>query len=94
MDKQTRLSLFPEDVEKRQNPVCHFVTPLDGNMDTEVHRPTEVSLFGVSFDYTNHFFFFKSEGHFLGGVLGDSSNLGIDYLDYISWYLVFPLPRQ
>ncbi len=47
MDKQTRLSLFPEDVEKRQNPVCHFVTPLDGNMDTEVHRPTEVSLFGV-----------------------------------------------
>ncbi|KAK7165407.1 hypothetical protein R3I94_003692 [Phoxinus phoxinus] len=28
-------------VEKRQNPVCHFVTPLDGNMDSGVHRPTE-----------------------------------------------------
>ncbi|CAL8248565.1 unnamed protein product [Merluccius merluccius] len=28
-------------VEKRENPVCHFVTPLDGNMDSEVHRPAE-----------------------------------------------------
>ncbi|XP_028270088.1 MLX-interacting protein isoform X2 [Parambassis ranga] len=28
-------------VEKRQNPVCHFVTPLDGNMDLDVHRPAE-----------------------------------------------------
>ncbi|XP_062873752.1 MLX-interacting protein isoform X2 [Trichomycterus rosablanca] len=28
-------------VEKRENPVCHFVTPLDGNMDSGVHRPTE-----------------------------------------------------
>ncbi|XP_026111079.1 MLX-interacting protein-like isoform X1 [Carassius auratus] len=28
-------------VEKRQNPVCHFVTPLDGNMESGVHRPTE-----------------------------------------------------
>ncbi|XP_051546335.1 MLX-interacting protein-like [Myxocyprinus asiaticus] len=28
-------------VEKRQNPVCHFVTPLNGNMDSGVHRPTE-----------------------------------------------------
>ncbi|CAL8344530.1 unnamed protein product [Lota lota] len=27
-------------VEKRENPVCHFVTPLDGNMDSEVHRPS------------------------------------------------------
>ncbi|KAF3695755.1 MLX-interacting protein Transcriptional activator MondoA [Channa argus] len=29
-------------VEKRENPVCHFVTPLDGNMDLDVHRPAEV----------------------------------------------------
>uniref|UniRef100_A0A3Q2TY21 MLX interacting protein n=1 Tax=Fundulus heteroclitus TaxID=8078 RepID=A0A3Q2TY21_FUNHE len=28
-------------VEKRGNPVCHFVTPLDGNMDLDVHRPAE-----------------------------------------------------
>ncbi|KAM4616552.1 MLX-interacting protein [Polymixia lowei] len=28
-------------VEKRENPVCHFVTPLDGTMDSEVHRPAE-----------------------------------------------------
>uniref|UniRef100_A0A6Q2X268 MLX interacting protein n=1 Tax=Esox lucius TaxID=8010 RepID=A0A6Q2X268_ESOLU len=28
-------------VEKRENPVCHFVTPLDGTMDTEDHRPAE-----------------------------------------------------
>ncbi|XP_029295853.1 MLX-interacting protein isoform X2 [Cottoperca gobio] len=26
-------------VEKRDNPVCHFATPLDGNMDLDVHRP-------------------------------------------------------
>lgn len=39
--------LFSADVEKRQNPVCHFVTPLDGNMDSGVHRPTEVRLFAV-----------------------------------------------
>uniref|UniRef100_A0A1A8G6E7 MLX interacting protein n=1 Tax=Nothobranchius korthausae TaxID=1143690 RepID=A0A1A8G6E7_9TELE len=29
-------------VEKRENPVCHFVTPLDGNMDLDVNRPAEV----------------------------------------------------
>uniref|UniRef100_A0A1A8HW78 MLX interacting protein n=1 Tax=Nothobranchius kuhntae TaxID=321403 RepID=A0A1A8HW78_NOTKU len=29
-------------VEKRENPVCHFVTPLDGNMDSDVNRPAEV----------------------------------------------------
>ncbi|XP_041756980.1 MLX-interacting protein-like isoform X3 [Coregonus clupeaformis] len=28
-------------VEKRENPVCHFVTPLDGTMDMEDHRPAE-----------------------------------------------------
>lgn len=28
-------------VERRDNPVCHFVTPLDGNMDSGVHRPAE-----------------------------------------------------
>ncbi|KAG7223412.1 hypothetical protein INR49_015515 [Caranx melampygus] len=28
-------------VEKRENPVCHFVTPLDGSMDLDVHRPAE-----------------------------------------------------
>uniref|UniRef100_A0A7N6A0P7 BHLH domain-containing protein n=1 Tax=Anabas testudineus TaxID=64144 RepID=A0A7N6A0P7_ANATE len=30
-------------VEKRENPVCHFVTPLDGNMDMDVHRPAEAT---------------------------------------------------
>uniref|UniRef100_A0A1A7WZ79 MLX interacting protein n=1 Tax=Iconisemion striatum TaxID=60296 RepID=A0A1A7WZ79_9TELE len=29
-------------VEKRENPVCHFVTPLDGNIDSDVNRPAEV----------------------------------------------------
>ncbi|XP_046872729.1 MLX-interacting protein isoform X2 [Hypomesus transpacificus] len=28
-------------VEKRENPVCHFVTPLDGNIDMEDNRPAE-----------------------------------------------------
>lgn len=28
-------------VEKRQNPVCHFVTPLDGSIEFDVHRPAE-----------------------------------------------------
>ncbi|XP_056138517.1 MLX-interacting protein [Lampris incognitus] len=28
-------------VEKRENPVCHFVTPLDGTIDSEVHHPAE-----------------------------------------------------
>ncbi|KAM6954426.1 MLX-interacting protein [Aplochiton taeniatus] len=28
-------------VEKRENPVCHFVTPLDGTMGWEVNRPAE-----------------------------------------------------
>ncbi|KAL0979391.1 hypothetical protein UPYG_G00184470 [Umbra pygmaea] len=28
-------------VEKRENPVCHFVTPLDGTMDMESQRPAE-----------------------------------------------------
>lgn len=28
-------------VERRDNPVCHFVTPLDGNMDVDVHRSAE-----------------------------------------------------
>lgn len=29
-------------MEKRENPVCHFVTPLDGSIDLDVHRPAEV----------------------------------------------------
>ncbi|XP_019741030.1 MLX-interacting protein isoform X3 [Hippocampus comes] len=29
-------------VERRQNPVCHFVTPLDGNIDLEAHRSSEM----------------------------------------------------
>ncbi|XP_036453817.1 MLX-interacting protein isoform X5 [Colossoma macropomum] len=29
-------------VEKRENPVCHFVTPLDGTMDSGFHRPAEL----------------------------------------------------
>ncbi|CAK6966467.1 MLX-interacting protein isoform X2 [Scomber scombrus] len=28
-------------VEKRENPVCHFVTPLDGHIDSDVNRPAE-----------------------------------------------------
>lgn len=32
------------DVEKRDNPVCHFVTPLDGTVDSDMHRPAEVSV--------------------------------------------------
>ncbi|KAM9546751.1 MLX-interacting protein-like isoform 1-T1 [Salvelinus alpinus] len=28
-------------VEKRENPVCHFVTPLDGTVDMEDHRSAE-----------------------------------------------------
>ncbi|XP_035021761.2 MLX-interacting protein isoform X2 [Hippoglossus stenolepis] len=30
-------------VEKRDNPVCHFVTPLDGSMELDVHRPAEAN---------------------------------------------------
>lgn len=37
-------SFLPSDVERRENPVCHFVTPLDGNMDSEVHRSSEVKI--------------------------------------------------
>lgn len=34
-------SLRP-DLEKRKNPVCHFVTPLDGSVDVDEHRRPEV----------------------------------------------------
>ncbi|XP_034728731.1 MLX-interacting protein isoform X2 [Etheostoma cragini] len=30
-------------VEKRENPVCHFATPLEGSMDLDVQRPVEGS---------------------------------------------------
>lgn len=30
------------DLEKRKNPVCHFVTPLDGSVDVDEHRRPEV----------------------------------------------------
>ncbi|KPP73882.1 MLX-interacting protein-like, partial [Scleropages formosus] len=30
-------------VEKRENPVCHFVTPLDGTMASDDHRPSETT---------------------------------------------------
>uniref|UniRef100_A0A3Q0R0K2 Cilia and flagella associated protein 251 n=1 Tax=Amphilophus citrinellus TaxID=61819 RepID=A0A3Q0R0K2_AMPCI len=33
-------------VEKRQNPVCHFVTPLDGTLDLDVHRPEGIAAEG------------------------------------------------
>ncbi|XP_063345459.1 MLX-interacting protein isoform X5 [Pelmatolapia mariae] len=33
-------------VEKRSNPVCHFVTPLDGSMDLDVHRPEAIAAEG------------------------------------------------
>ncbi|KAF2987582.1 hypothetical protein EK904_013255 [Melospiza melodia maxima] len=29
-------------LEKRKNPVCHFVTPLDGSVDVDEHRRPEV----------------------------------------------------
>lgn len=35
--------ILPPDVEKRDNPVCHFVTPLDGKVDSDIQRPAEVS---------------------------------------------------
>lgn len=38
------VGFLPSDVEKRENPVCHFVTPLDGCMDMDVHRPAEVNI--------------------------------------------------
>lgn len=38
------LIFLPPDVEKRDNPVCHFVTPLDGTVDSDIHRPAEVSV--------------------------------------------------
>lgn len=37
-----RISLFSPDLEKRKNPVCHFVTPLDGSVDVDEHRRPEV----------------------------------------------------
>uniref|UniRef100_A0A669CPF2 MLX interacting protein n=1 Tax=Oreochromis niloticus TaxID=8128 RepID=A0A669CPF2_ORENI len=35
-------------VEKRSNPVCHFVTPLDGSMDLDAHRPEAIAAEGKS----------------------------------------------
>ncbi|XP_053727349.1 MLX-interacting protein isoform X1 [Synchiropus splendidus] len=35
-------------VERRENPVCHFVTPLDGTIDFDVHRSAEMSSDGKS----------------------------------------------
>lgn len=31
------------DLEKRKNPVCHFVTPLDGSVEVDEHRRPEVN---------------------------------------------------
>lgn len=36
------LSSLSPDLEKRQNPVCHFVTPLDGSVEVDEHRRPEV----------------------------------------------------
>lgn len=36
----------PADVEKRANPVCHFVTPLDGNIESDINRSSEVNVGG------------------------------------------------
>lgn len=36
------VSLVVSDLEKRKNPVCHFVTPLDGSVDVDEHRRPEV----------------------------------------------------
>lgn len=38
-----KVIFLPPDVEKRDNPVCHFVTPLDGSMDLDINRPAEVT---------------------------------------------------
>uniref|UniRef100_A0A672YGU6 BHLH domain-containing protein n=1 Tax=Sphaeramia orbicularis TaxID=375764 RepID=A0A672YGU6_9TELE len=35
-------------VEKRENPVCHFMTPLDGSMELDVHRPAEVCVCAIA----------------------------------------------
>lgn len=40
----SRVFFLPPDVVKRANPVCHFVTPLDGNMELDINRTTEVKL--------------------------------------------------
>lgn len=38
----TRIFILVSDLEKRKNPVCHFVTPLDGSVDVDEHRRPEV----------------------------------------------------
>lgn len=37
-----RGAVVVSDLEKRKNPVCHFVTPLDGSVDVDEHRRPEV----------------------------------------------------
>lgn len=39
---RSNYTLLPSDVEKRKNPVCGFVTPLEGS-EAEAHRKPEVS---------------------------------------------------
>lgn len=38
------LFFLTADVEKRANPVCHFVTPLEGNLESDINRSSEVKL--------------------------------------------------
>lgn len=38
----THIFAVVSDLEKRKNPVCHFVTPLDGSVDVDEHRRPEV----------------------------------------------------
>lgn len=55
-------------MERRDNPVCHFVTPLDGNMDMDIHRPAEVKRDHFMFSLPNtwmSFKFYVSFCHFL-----------------------------
>ncbi|MGH0165580.1 UNVERIFIED_CONTAM: hypothetical protein FKN15_011296 [Acipenser sinensis] len=40
-EAQKALGPYFPDVERRDNPVCHFVTPLDGSVDMEDHRRPE-----------------------------------------------------
>lgn len=40
---QVTMFCFFLDVEKRDNPVCHFVTPLDGTIEFDEPRKPEVS---------------------------------------------------
>lgn len=61
------LIFLPPDVEKRDNPVCHFVTPLDGTVDSDIHPPAEVSAHlqckGLHLHHVCEFVFLDASSH-------------------------------